>query len=92
MEKFGIDGKIDVIMGVLARAGCALYTGDFQRGGLLRANGHVNYLLHKRIKAARSSPLRLLCGMTTQIYLFARRRRYPQNLSFPICIQLRFIR
>ena len=41
--QFGIDGKIDVIMGFLARAGRALYTGDFQRGGLFRANGRHDF-------------------------------------------------
>lgn len=41
--KFRIDGKIDVIMGVLAQAGRALYTGDFQRSGLFRANGKYDF-------------------------------------------------
>lgn len=43
VRKFRIDGKIDVIMGVLARGGRALYTGDFQRSGLFRANGRHNF-------------------------------------------------
>ena len=43
VRKFWIDGKIDVIMGVLACAGRALYTGDFQRSGLFRTNGRHNF-------------------------------------------------
>jgi len=59
--QLGIDGKIDVIMGVLARAGRALYTGDFQRGGLFRANGRHDFpsFIDSK-KAAGLSPCGLL--------------------------------